>query len=595
MITRLSPTADDVEPVYIYDNPDEHMIVLSGQYIDQKGLGRIRSISTTPADMDRFCRTPLLQENSNLDYATRWSGAAMNAYQRELNVDNMAGISEWWNTPTSLSPNAPLIWIPAGIVGIDFDQQNQPQCYCAVSPTMWAVQNCPSCGADAMQYGVQFEGHFFDHCRAHGCGWIGRPAHVIDGQHRIRGIADRAPAGALFDQPIFANIVVNQPPNAIDPMNAARMFIEINAGAAPLERLHADYLKSYFSLFEYSDVNRRRAYEIAVDLNRGGPGRPNEWYEDTGGRSGRVTMLDRRQSVNDYIPAWRVAKWARDTVGRNFSISPGGGVLPPSTVYTWVPGIVPDIVSQLSFYLQAITNVWPGAAGPKSLPTWRTNRGNPKGELQAISIFRVFLNIFPTICLRVDNNGAARNTAGIQNELTALANIPWTGPWNSSGGWLTGDTGVSSVSRVLNRLLQDLPLVGPWPGGAWPGITAWFGEQHDPFQIINPVSSVDELRFDTQTTCSIQTTISTRVSLHGSGFGLVSIEHRDASGIVGNYDVPTILEESGTNVINLGAQGITPSVGDILEIQVSTCTNNNDTPVSDNDTISGTPITIIVT
>ena len=109
MLYRVDPNADNIEPVYIYDDPTLHPIELSGHWIEQKGFGRIRSIRTTPADTDRFCSVPLLNRSSNLGYANDWAGGAMTTYQRNLNIRNVQRLRSWWDRNDTVSPNTPLV------------------------------------------------------------------------------------------------------------------------------------------------------------------------------------------------------------------------------------------------------------------------------------------------------------------------------------------------------------------------------------------------------------------------------------------------------------------------------------------------------
>ena len=119
-LIRLPPTANDVEPVYLYDDPVLYPVSLSGIYIDQKGIGRIRSISSTPADIDRITQTPLLSAASNNDYAGLHAGGPITQYQRNLDMDNVGRLRDWWEQPVSLSANPSLIWLPAGTTAAGF-------------------------------------------------------------------------------------------------------------------------------------------------------------------------------------------------------------------------------------------------------------------------------------------------------------------------------------------------------------------------------------------------------------------------------------------------------------------------------------------
>ena len=329
MSTRVPPSGDYPEPVYIYPDPTTEPISLNGLHVDQKGVGRIRTIKTNPEDMDRLCQTPMLKRDSNQDYATLHQGGPITEYQRNLNQDNMERISTWWDDSTSLSPNPPLIWLPGGTTPAGFDAGNG-NCQGLISPATWAVDVC-SCGLDATQYDPAFAGQYFDACR--GCGWNGRPGMIIDGQHRIRGMAKRGTAAHRHLIPIFVTLVLNQPPNSVSQQTAARMFIEINGGATDLDREHKDYLSSHFGILEFSTDKERAAYQLAATLNIAAGQPHDEWWEDTGGKSGRVSMLEKFRM--DFIPAFRITDWAKSVVGRDFEVMYMGGTSSLASAYTW--------------------------------------------------------------------------------------------------------------------------------------------------------------------------------------------------------------------------------------------------------------------
>ena len=60
-----------------------------------------------------------------------------------------------------------------------------------LDPTNWCVQVCPDCGWDVGQHDAACQNWFFDHCPE--CGWTEKPAVIIDGQHRTRGMAMTPP------------------------------------------------------------------------------------------------------------------------------------------------------------------------------------------------------------------------------------------------------------------------------------------------------------------------------------------------------------------------------------------------------------------
>jgi hypothetical protein len=603
MLERIDPTANNIEPVYLYDDPTAHPIALSGHWILQKGLGRIRSIRTTPADVDRFCSVPLLNHSSNLDYATAWTAGAMITYQRTLDIPNISRITTWWDRNDTLSPNNPLIWVPAGPLGMAFDG-GQGQCLGQICPSSWTKIIC-ACGEDATQYGIGFADWSFDHCRA--CGEVWRPANIIDGQHRIRGMADRNPPSGLprCDEHIFVSLVTAQGPGAVNQMSSARMFIEINGGAKPLGTMHKHYLASHYRILEYEEPMRRLAFEIAANLNTPAGLATDEWYQDTGAyNQGRVQLMENTPNC-DFLPAWRIADVVRDTYDRNFEMINAGGAIAASKVYdAGVNPVGPALAllyqQHLGEYLRAITETWPGGAGPRSMPAWQENR-SATGYLQTGAVLRTLFNLYPFICLRVSRNGLALNAVNFQNELSTFANVSWTGLWSSSTGWLTGDGGIGKMSHIMIELLKYVPIgAAPTPGGRWlavggtPDLTDWIGGAHDSFTIANLIANPATLAFDCETVVGILPGETRSTSLLGSEPCILRIIHLRAGAVMNNHEIQHKLDPTGTNTIDIAAIGIIAAVGDVLEVSVSSITPYNDTVVWDNDTIAGASNTIIV-
>lgn len=593
MSTRIPPSGDFPEPVYIYPDPTVEPISLAGLYLDQKAVGRIRTIRTNPEDMDRLCQTPMLKRDSNQDYASLHQGGPFTEYQRNLNQENMQRISTWWDDSTSLSPNPPLVWLPGGTTPAGFDAQNgnsQGQ----ISPATWAVLTC-ICGQDATQYDAAYANQYFDSCRA--CGWNGRPGMIIDGQHRIRGMAARNTPTDRHQVPIFVTLVVNQPPNGVSQQIAARMFIEINGGATDLVREHKDYLSSHFGILEFSTERDRAAYKLAAQLNIAAGHPHDEWWQDTStpGKSGRVSMLEKFRL--DFIPAFRITDWAKIVIGKNYDVMDMSGTKSSAAAYTWpsVPDtLVPTLKTDFSNYLYAATAIWPGTSGVRgAMPTWNDSRGGSQGSLQDGAVIRTLLNLLPLFRRRIMERGSTPNDTTFQEELRLISNITWSGNWNSGSGWLKGDGGIGRVSRVLSSLISEYPNTGPPTGAGWASLSAWFGGPHDNFSIATLVADTNRVTFTTSTVCSIQPSLSKFESLIGSGDGFLEMRLTPAaSGTPGTWVTLPVKIKSTTNVEY--PSGFTPAVGDTVEVRVSTSTALNDTQVQDASWVAGAPASTTV-
>ena len=572
MVLRvLPPTVDHPEPVYLYDDPTLHHIQLSGQYIDQKGISRIRMMRASPQDIDRLCRVPVLREESNRDYRNSWTGGGMNTFQRDLDLENMQRLTEWWSAPDTISPNSPLIWLPGHVPLVEVGDALVSTLDC--SPQTFARQMC-GCGRTADQYADFDETWWFDSCRA--CGVCWRPGLMIDGQHRTRGMA-MAPTANPPHQ-FFVSVLSACNPNPTDLEQAARLFIEINAGAEPLNDLHQTFLASHFEILDYQNARRHAAYSVGVELNAvGGP--YNDWTTDTGAypRLGRITLMPGGATL-DYLTAGRIRDLVLDHIMETEVTVPamGGGEI-NLTPYNWSPNPANDVSSlrdDLAILLRAITNVWEGNTGPRTAPRWYTHRGQG-GDLQESRYLRVLIQALPMIMARIDQQGLPRDLANIENELRAIGNIQFSGPWNN---WITGDSGIARLHRVISMIYRTAPYATP--PNHW-NINHWFGDQHDPIEIVNVIASNSQIEFGTETVCSQDPGIQTPVSLLGLGTNLVTIRNLTQNEEVVSSD--SVTNSYHINTVDFESLGMPrAATGDTLEISVSVSTPFNEHIVHSN-------------
>ena len=419
-------------------------------------------------------------------------------------------------------------------------------------------------------------------------------------------MANRNPPSGLprYDEKFFVSLVSAQPPGAVNQTNAARMFIEINGGATALGKLHQDYLASHFSILEYEDPDLRMAYEVAVNLNTPAGMAYDDWYQDTGAANlGRVSLMEGTPR-SDFIPAWRIAKAVISSYDKEFEMIDGGGVLSAGKIFDAAApppgGFVVAYQNDLSEYLRAITNVWTTGGVPRLMPYWSSNRF-ALGYLQFGAVIRVLLNLYPYITLRILRQGLPRTAANYENELHSIGNISWTGNWNPTTGWLTGDNGISKISKILIELLKLIPLgAAPTPGGRWtgggaiPDLTSWIAGSHDNFNVINFIATAANVQFQTEVDISVEPGQLRTTSLLTSESSNIMIEHLRGGVLVGTYETQHKLVNAGNNTIDLVALGATVVAGDELRIRVSAITSFNDTVVWDNNTAAGAPLSVIV-
>lgn len=568
---RVTPNRDCPEPVYIYEDPSAHPIVLSGHFIDQKGAYRIHMMSTTPESLDRLCKVKTLQMDSNLSYSTAWL-AGVNDFQRKVDVENMSDISDWWDKADSMAPTTPVCWLPGTL---PFDKIDRTQSSSqTISPSIWCFDVCPECGSDATQYDALYAGWYFDCCRR--CWrdnqYCTRPGMIIDGQHRIRGMA-KVTGTNHHEQPIFASFLSEDAPGGVLMPAAAKLFIEINAGATPLDQLHENYLSSHFELFEYINANRRKAFEVGVKLNIPGAA-ANEWSEDIGRhrKVGRVSVMPNDWSV-DYLDvspmstAGTIEEWVMRVVGESYDvpvIGRGGGSR-SRTPYAWSPTIVRDLEQDLRNLISAATNIWPGARGAKTLAYWRTDR-SARGYLQQKRVFRILMNMLPIISARIDEQGMTRDRVEMEKELGAINNVSFTGAWDQ---YLTGDAGINLVTSILTRLYENAPYATP--PGYWITLPAWFGGPHDPIAVRGFNATTAQVEFTTETTCAVCPSgpITSAVSLIGVSEATITITNA-TTGVTYSTRPLSLKKTLGAlNVVEYADLGITaPTARDVIEMEI---------------------------
>lgn len=568
----LPPDAEDTEPVYLYDDCAEHPIELSGNYVDQKGFARIRSMVVTPRELDRLCRVPLLDAVDNNNYAHMWAGGGMTTFQRILSLENVSNLMDWWSQPQTVSPNTPIVWLPSTIPPFT-ELPNESRSTLTLDPQTWCVQECPNCGSTSEQFDGHEAGLWFDNCRQCDAPPL-RRGFLIDGQHRTRAMAQ--PDTTHHQEKIFCSMVSQHMPRAVTLDDAARIFIEINGGARPLERLHENFLASHFRILDYEDMQRRAAFAIAARLNRPAM---RLWAEDTGrnARIGRITMLPGADV--DFLPSWRIEEIVlQNLMGVEVAVPDlGGAGFNSYTPFEW--GVNPDnqvdnTCNILRDYLIAIQNTWPGHRGPGTMPAWSTHR-NQRGNLQQSGTMRVLLRLLPSVLARLQEQGLAPTIAHMENELVLLSNVSFNEDWAT---FIRGDVGVSRMERVLERILRtsDYGLGAP----AWATLEDWAFAEHDPIEIINATASTDGVTFATRTTCAMDNDIHTRVSLVGAQSALVEITNLTTGETQTWDEFATKFRAAAVQIVNFEDLGMAPATaGQDIEITVKITTPMNNTRV----------------
>ena len=487
----IPPSDTDGEPVYLYDDPNLHPIPLSGQILTQRAMA-VRMVITNPRDIDRICKVPTLSYPQNLDYTTNWGIVGTNTYQREYDIKRLSAVADWWASPTSHSVNPAIVFLPAAHLFHDNNHITNIE----ISPASWSRTRC-ACGQDSSQYAGMAAGLYFDNCRA--CSEVFRPATIIDGQHRIRGMSARP---GDQDIPFYVTMLSEAAPNATTALMAARLFLEINGGVKALDDLHIHYLASGFSmsindgLLDYSNPTKRAAYQIASDLNN--PDVMNEWSNDSGAnpRIGRVKMMDDGRR-SDYREVTWLAEWLWKTGFTSSVTIPNlNPTDPPVTkrpMRVTGTGVDKDVCKNiLRTYLKAITNIWPGPAGIKTAPKWYTHRG-ATGDLQEGRVFNVLFGVLPHIKARIDEQGLTFDVDTVENELKAIQSVTW----DSNFDFLHGSAGENRVISIFKEIYEVAPY--PTTVNYWPNLVNWIQGPLDSVTVPIFTSNISRIQFETRT------------------------------------------------------------------------------------------------
>jgi len=571
-----------IEPTYAYDDPANHPINLVGILLKQHNRP-LRMVESTPHDIDRLCRTPLLDGVDNLDLRQLWATiGGINVWQRKLDSSRLPGIQEWWFDNDAISANPSIIYFPT-------DEQfheppNSKTTSYVADPASWCVDECPECTWRITYLDSNLLDWKFDACQ--NCGWTKKPAILVDGQHRIRGMANpKAPVSATGgpheDEPIFISVLCNN--DLIDANMAARVFIEVSGTAVDLDPSHKNFLKSKYRITPFDDATRRKAYDIGSKLND----TAKFWNMDNGRkpRLGRVTMLGHIRG--DLIDLAGVKKSLHNKIfnwlTKPIDISGNPSTIPLKRMNTT------KCVDALDAFLIALNHTWtggpttPGAGNP---PNWYKNR-SALGGLQAKGIFQILMYLFPLITVRIRSNADPLDATSYQAELEGLKHIDWNSS-NMVKDFSYGDRGIDRISDVLKFLLETAaypantnPAFGKGAAGELgPTINTWLGDPLDPISAGSIAATDEEMALDFTSTMSVNG------EDIGVGKPFLWMPHalQTASVTITNTttgDVSTAtLKGNGTPIIyNKQTPRVTPpTVGDVLEVEVEFRTPYNSNP-----------------
>jgi hypothetical protein len=444
---------ENKSPIYWYSSPPG-AITLEGIQVKQKG--RTFYIIASPASqLDRLCSVPLIPyESSNAQVATDATTAFVSRWQREMDGERCKDIASFFADPGNFIVNTALIGLPRTAT---FFASSGLRSNCTIQVN-WIKRQCPNCQW-LPPAGHPHHGQFFDACPK--CSWDGRPCHIIDGQHRIRGCAAAPPPSC--DENLVASVLVE---DQFAQSDEAKIFTEITTSAIDLDPLHKVYLLYKFGLRALAvrklrdadfrkttpepgklnslGLRNRRAYEIVCDL-----------VTDPGSRwSDRVSMFPgppmhpRRGDVIDADTlVWFLERWLAED-GPLANPQKPDGMASKS-----------EAADALRAYLESCLATWPAGVGtpPGTSSTfWYDGRGKPgPGKFQLRGIFEVFLYLFETTTRRILTHGGSLSRSSYDEELRYVETIDWDDDcWY---GLSAPDVHKEILRGVLDHLYSQAP------------------------------------------------------------------------------------------------------------------------------------------
>ena len=440
-IHYFAPVGKRREPVYFYDNPANHPVSLSGFRIQQKGKP-LHSWKASIEDLDRISRVPVIGQKTNHEMLRLFSARNI-SWQRDLNISRTSDIHSWWRGTQTRSLNAAVIWLESEAQAAINVVNDLEVTSMTLDPTNWAFDVCPErgCNWTPSDKDAVFTNWWSDYCFR--CGYCARPAFIVDGQHRIRGMA-RVPMASvarrentLHEQPIFATFALSS--ERFNRNEMAKIFSEITGTAEGLESLHAQFLKMKYRIGTLG-IHERLAYEIAAEMND--RGRWKQHVPASGAaKEGRVKMLKIKGAKGDYIDihgkTTGLQKYVESWLDDGIVLDSG------------LPDPVNDNADRLETFLEAVVSVWP--PGPSG--NWYAAR-SPTGNLQEKGPFRVLLSLFDVITQRLITLGNPLNSTEYQTQLAYLSPMDWA----TIKGFVGQDGPRNVLERILKSLLKDVSV-----------------------------------------------------------------------------------------------------------------------------------------
>ena len=499
--------------IYFYNCPgdDEDVIQLNGLMMKQKA-GWVTLSSISGREAIRLCKVPemeFLRDPS--DTVEQALDTDMERYQRPTDPRRRNEIQTFFDQPENYIINSSIMWLPDmgesldnlnGVTGKkenwdyaevpgNLGQEEQKAHPMATGTRKYRIQTeaftaaadprnillqqtCNEMVKDENDeerecgYEREINGDlaWFDVCPNPDCSWTGRPGHLLDGQHRTRGVE----ASSEPDERMPVNIMEGQD---FDESQRAKIFSEVNNTSEALKDLHRLNLAYRTETavrtagwnYDFSNNHQRRSYEVAAKLTKGQPipimmERIHLLPPFPGDTARRGKMMDATNFVRwsatvdtNYSSNWFAAAgpWRKITTGR-----------PPLTVN--------QASASLTNFYSALSGVF---AGVWEIPT--SNNGNIQQTWAVQPVFKMYPNVVSKI--RETHAVDIPTTAHFRVVLEYLQNIDFeTANWRDfgSGQTVSGQAGFNHRTKILRALVDDFvpgkvaipDTINTWIGGA---------------------------------------------------------------------------------------------------------------------------------
>lgn len=405
----------------------------------------------------------------------------IDAWQRDLIPGKLDSIAAWWEDPRSSLVNSVVIGLkdtvtrpvkvgesvredPVQIRVANRDKYNT-KTLVTIEIDNWFSTVCPRGHELPTRHGSPV---YFDSCPDHECQFHTRPwrpALLIDGQHRVRGI-QRPPSlnsvryRNVSKEPIPVAIVGAFDIETAEPIASneqAKIFTEISGKATPLDDLHRLFL---FFVFKTGVPNEdmsqspagaqnplRSAYETVLRL--AGPGIRGNPLENRvkvliprQGGQGRTTSLSSDRALREWFEPW----------------------FKPGAIWESVTPV--DAATEIVELMKAIQMTWTGNAPVSGIPYWesrgaRAGSGifsHSGGSGDMSGFLRLFFDLYPEIRGRVTLPSRVHFQNFLKSTLfthrSQIGQLAWDGPgWNELRA-------PDANLNLLRNVLRDVIISG---------------------------------------------------------------------------------------------------------------------------------------